>query len=170
MTADPLDVMRLPIVGVEPRPQFEASLLRRLKREQGGPAGRGATVRYFVDDIESAIHFYCQQLDFEAELSRPPAFAMLYRGDLRLLLSAPGAHVLSDGSRPEPGGWNRISLQVPDLDAAVAELRSQGVALRSDIVSGVGVNQILVQDPAGNLIELFETVSGYHERAAEPAT
>ena len=166
MTPDPLDALRLPIVPVEPRPEFAASLLRRLRREQPLTAGRGATVRYFVADIDAAVAFYCDDLGFEQELRPSPAFAMLYHGDLRLLLSVPGgAHALPDGSLPDPGGWNRILIQVPDLGAAVEALRARGVRFRHEIVSGVGVRQALLEDPSGNPVELFEPLAAYHERA-----
>jgi catechol 2,3-dioxygenase-like lactoylglutathione lyase family enzyme len=166
MTTDPLDALRLPIVAIEPRPEFAAELLRRMS-EPGQPAPTDtATVRYFVDDLDRALDFYTGALDFEVELHPSPHFAMLYRGDLRLLLSDPagGRHVLPDGSVPEPGGWNRISLRVTDIAASVAALRERGVRPRTDITTGVGVRQILLEDPAGNLVELFEPLSGYHER------
>jgi catechol 2,3-dioxygenase-like lactoylglutathione lyase family enzyme len=167
MQADPLDALRLPVVPVAPRPQFAAALRRRVERG-GAPdtARRGATVRYFVDDLDAAIAFYCGQLGFDEELRPSPTFAMLYRGDLRLLLSVPGEpHALPDGTLPRPGGWNRISLQVADLDASVAALRGQGARFRNEIVTGVAVRQVLLQDPSGNLVELFESRAGYHERA-----
>jgi hypothetical protein len=95
---------------------------------------------------------------------------MLYRGDLRLLLSVPGAsHALPNGTLPKPGGWNRMALQVTDLAYTAESLRRSGVLLRTDIVTGVEVRQILVQDPAGNLVELFEPMVGYHERPRSPA-
>jgi catechol 2,3-dioxygenase-like lactoylglutathione lyase family enzyme len=126
------------------------------------------TVRYFADDLDKAVDFYRDLLGFDVELRPSPAFAMLYRGDLRLLLSVPGSGgggaVLPDGTQPEPGGWNRFALQVPDLDAAVEELRRRGASFRNDIVTGVGVKQILLQDPSGNLIELFQPLAAYHER------
>ena len=97
-------------------------------------------------------------------------FAMLYRGDLRLFLSVPGgAHALPDGTLPEPGGWNRMALQVDDLAGAVEALREDDARLRTDIVTGVGVRQILLEDPSGNLVELFEPIVGYHERPRDPA-
>jgi catechol 2,3-dioxygenase-like lactoylglutathione lyase family enzyme len=166
---DPLDNLRLPIVPVEPRASFVAALLRRIEHQDEPAAQRGATVRYFVDDLDAAVDFYRDLLGFEVELRPSPAFAMLYRGDLRLLLSVPGGgHTMPDGTIPEPGGWNRISLQVHELDARVADLRGRGARFRNDISVGVGVRQVLVLDPAGNLVELFEPLSGYHERATNP--
>jgi catechol 2,3-dioxygenase-like lactoylglutathione lyase family enzyme len=163
--SDPLDHLRLPIVPIEPRPEFAAALLRRIQQLEDPAAGRGATVRYFVDDLDAAVDYYRDLLGFEEELRPSPVFAMLYRGDLRLLLSVPGeAHAMPDGTLPEPGGWNRISLNVPDLEAAVEELRAGGARFRKEITTGVGVRQVLVVDPAGNLIELFEPLAGYHER------
>jgi catechol 2,3-dioxygenase-like lactoylglutathione lyase family enzyme len=162
MTADPLDALRLPVVPVEPRPSFAADLLRRI--QDTGPSARDtATVRYFVDDVDAAVDFY-RRLSFEVELRPSPVFAMLYRGDLRLLLSTPASHVLADGTVPEPGGWNRISLRVEHLDDVVARLRQQGVRFRSDPATGVGVRHALTEDPAGNLVELFEPLAAYHER------
>ena len=125
-------------------------------------------VRYIVNDVDAAIAFYCQHLGFEEELRPSPVFAMLYRGDLRLLLSVPGTHAgghaLSDGTLPTPGGWNRALIQVADLDATIASLRRAGVHFRDDQPSGVAVRQVLLEDPSGNPIELFEPASGYHER------
>jgi catechol 2,3-dioxygenase-like lactoylglutathione lyase family enzyme len=133
------------------------------------------TVRYLVDDLASAVDFYRDLLGFEEELRPSPSFAMLYRGDLRLLLSVPGSSgsggaPLSDGTLPEPGGWNRFALKVPDLDATVRELRGKGAGFRNDIVTGVGVKQILLQDPAGNLVELFQPLAAYHERPQQQTT
>lgn len=118
-------------------------------------------VRYIVTDVASALDFYTAQLGF-AELMHPaPAFAMLARGALRLALSAPGGpggggQDMPDGRHPEPGGWNRISLPVDDLVAEVDRLRTAGARFRNDIVIGVGGKQILLDDPDGNPIELFE--------------
>jgi catechol 2,3-dioxygenase-like lactoylglutathione lyase family enzyme len=118
-------------------------------------------VRYIVDDVETAIAFYTQHLGFNVELHPAPGFAMLSRGDLRLLLNAPGAggagQAMPDGRRPEPGGWNRIQLQVDDLSSKVQNLRDAGVHFRNDVVTGQGGKQILLDDPAGNPIELFES-------------
>jgi catechol 2,3-dioxygenase-like lactoylglutathione lyase family enzyme len=115
--------------------------------------------------VDAAIAFYGEHLDFEVEMHPAPTFAMLRRGDLRLLLSAPsgmggGGQVLSDGRRPEPGGWNRISLEVAHLKDLVERLRHHGVRMRSDIVQGVGGDQVIVDDPAGNPIELFQPHPG----------
>lgn len=119
------------------------------------------SVRYIVNDVDAAIAFYCLHLDFQEVMHPAPTFAILSRGDLRLLLSAPsemggGGQTMPDGRKPEPGGWNRISLQVSDLAAIVESLRKQGVHFRNDIVIGVGGTQILLEDPSGNPVELFE--------------
>jgi catechol 2,3-dioxygenase-like lactoylglutathione lyase family enzyme len=118
-------------------------------------------VRYFVDDVDAAIAFYRDLLGFEVVMHPAPPFAMLDRGDLRLLLSAPGGGpgggaAMPDGRLPEPGGWNRFQLEVADLDAEVDRLRGAGATFRNEIVEGVGGRQILVDDPAGNCVELFE--------------
>jgi catechol 2,3-dioxygenase-like lactoylglutathione lyase family enzyme len=119
------------------------------------------SVRYIVDDVDEAIAFYTGQLGFDVQMHPAPAFAMLTRGDLRLLLSAPsgqggGGQVMPDGRRPEPGGWNRFSLEVSDLAGEVDRLRTAGASFRNEIVEGIGGNQILLEDPSGNPIELFE--------------
>jgi catechol 2,3-dioxygenase-like lactoylglutathione lyase family enzyme len=119
------------------------------------------SVRYIVNDVDAAIAFYCRQLGFHEDMHPAPAFAMLSRGDLRLVLSAPGAaggggQAMPDGTVPEPGGWNRFSLEIADLTATVDELRRAGVHFRNDIVTGVGGRQILLDDPSGNPVELFE--------------
>jgi catechol 2,3-dioxygenase-like lactoylglutathione lyase family enzyme len=117
-------------------------------------------VRYIVDDVDAAIAFYRDHLGFAVEMRPAPPFAMLSRGDLQLLLSAPsgrggGGQTLSDGRRPEPGGWNRFQLETPDLDAEVARLQAAGVTFRSEIIRGVGGDQVLLEDPSGNPVELF---------------
>ena len=166
MTPDALDALRLPPIPVEPRPDFTASLWRRLQGEQDPATGGGATIRYFVPDLAVAVDFYCRELGFDEELRPAPTFAMLYRGDLRLLLSVPGrAHALPDGRLPDSGGWNRIVLEVADLTATVGGLEARGVSIRHGIVTSVGVRQALIEDPAGNPVELFEPLAGYHERA-----
>ena len=119
------------------------------------------SVRYIVDDVAAAIAFYCDQLDFQQVMHPAPTFAMLDRGELRLVLSAPssqggGGQPMPDGTKPEPGGWNRFIIEVADLAERVQVLRDRGAHFRNDIVEGVGGRQILVEDPAGNLIELFE--------------
>ena len=168
MPADPLDALRLPIVLVEPRPEFAEALLRQIGSVDQPTRRATPTIRYFVDDIDAALDFYRQHLGFEEE-GRTPVFAMLYRGDLRLLLSVPGTHrgghALGDGTLPTPGGWNRVLIQVDDLDATVESLRRAGVRFRDDQPSGVAVRQVLLEDPSGNPIELFEPARGYHERA-----
>ena len=119
------------------------------------------SVRYIVNDVDEAIGFYCRNLGFSEVMHPAPAFAMLSRGDLRLVLSAPGGgpgggQPMPDGRLPEPGGWNRFSLEVSDLAATVDELRKQGARFRNEIVTGVGGKQILLEDPSGNPVELFE--------------
>jgi catechol 2,3-dioxygenase-like lactoylglutathione lyase family enzyme len=118
------------------------------------------TVRYIVDDVDEAIAFYTEQLGFDVVMHPAPPFAMLARGDLRLLLSAPsgqggGGQTLSEGRRPEPGGWNRFQLEVEDLGRDVDRLRAAGVTFRSDVIRGIGGDQVLIEDPSGNAIELF---------------
>ena len=119
------------------------------------------SVRYIVDDVDAAVDFYTSVFQFEVAMRPAPGFAMLNRGELRLLLNSPGAggagQTLADGSRPEPGGWNRFQLQVDDLDEAVAEMRKVGADLRIDVIDGRGGRQALVPDPAGNLVELFQS-------------
>ncbi len=119
------------------------------------------SVRYIVDDVDAGIAFYCRQLGFQEVMHPAPAFAMLSNGDLRLVLSAPGGGpgggaAMPDGTLPEPGGWNRFQLQVDDLDGLVGRLRASGARFRNEIVDGVGGRQILIEDPAGNPVELFE--------------
>ncbi len=118
-------------------------------------------VRYIVDDVDAAIAFYARHFSFAVEMHPAPTFAVVSRGDLRLMLSAPtgpggGAQPMPDGRRPELGGWNRIQLQVSDLAGEVEILRKASVHFRNDIVTGIGGKQILIDDPAGNPIELFE--------------
>ncbi len=121
------------------------------------------SVRYIVNDVEESIAFYCGHLGFEEVMHPAPTFAMLSRGDLRLVLSAVGGgpgggQAMPDGTLPEPGGWNRFSIEVSDLAATVASLRSSGASFRNDIVTGVGGKQTLLDDPSGNPIELFEPI------------
>jgi len=123
------------------------------------PTDETVNVRYMVDDVAAAIDFYTTHFGFEPLTSAPPAFADVVRGSLRLLLSGPASSAgrpMPDGARPGPGGWNRIHLITGDLDAEVARLRAADVPFRNDIVTGPGGRQILVQDPSGNLVELFE--------------
>jgi catechol 2,3-dioxygenase-like lactoylglutathione lyase family enzyme len=127
---------------------------------EGGPTVATVSVRYIVEDVEEAIAFYTRHLGFGVELNPAPGFAMLSRGDLRLLLNAPGAggtgQAMPDGREPEPGGWNRIQLEFQDLAGEVESMRKSGAHFRNEIVSGRGGKQILLEDPSGNPIELFE--------------
>ncbi|HEY2550849.1 MAG TPA: VOC family protein [Streptosporangiaceae bacterium] len=121
------------------------------------------SVRYIVTDVDEAISFYCTHLGFTEVMHPAPAFAMLQRGDLRLVLSAPGGgpgggQPMPDGRLPEPGGWNRFSVEVDDIEQAAAALRRAGVTFRSDIITGVGGKQALIEDPSGNPVELFQPV------------
>jgi catechol 2,3-dioxygenase-like lactoylglutathione lyase family enzyme len=119
-------------------------------------------VRYIVNDVDAAIAFYTQHLGFTEVMHPSPLFAMLSRGDLRLVLSQPGGQnigggsTLADGTVPTPGGWNRFAVEVADLSDTVSKLRAAGAHFRSDIIQGVGGNQALVEDPSGNPIELFQ--------------
>ena len=117
------------------------------------------SVRYMVDDVEEAVAFYTTHFGFTVLNSFAPAFADVVRGNLRLLLSGPTSSAgrpMPDGRRPEPGGWNRIHLIVDDIAAEVERLRAAGLTFRNDIVTGPGGQQILLEDPAGNPIELFQ--------------
>lgn len=119
------------------------------------------SVRYIVRDVEEALPFYTELLGFAEEMHPNPYFAMLSRGDLRLVLSRPsdrpgGGQAMPDGSTPQPGGWNRFQLQVEDLTGMVQRLRAAGTRFRSDVIEGVGVKQVIVEDPSGNPVELFE--------------
>jgi catechol 2,3-dioxygenase-like lactoylglutathione lyase family enzyme len=116
-------------------------------------------VRYMVDDVAAGVHFYTTYLGFTLLTNYPPAFADVRRGNLRLLLSGPTSSAgrrMPDGRQPGPGGWNRIHLLVDDINAEVARLRGAGVSLRNDVITGPGGKQILLDDPSGNPIELFE--------------
>lgn len=120
------------------------------------------SVRYMVDDVQAAIDFYTSHLGFTVRTSAAPAFADVTRGNLRLLLAGPRSSAgrpMPDGRRPGPGGWNRIHFIVPDIAAEVARLRAEGVQFRNDILTGPGGKQILIEDPAGNVVELFEPAS-----------
>jgi catechol 2,3-dioxygenase-like lactoylglutathione lyase family enzyme len=122
------------------------------------------SVRYIVHDVEAAIGFYTRHLGFSVQIHPSDMFAMLGRGDLRLVLSVPGGgpgggQAMPDGTLPEPGGWNRFSVEVSDLAATVAELRQDGVRFRNDVVTGVGGKQIIAEDPSGNPVELFEPIA-----------
>jgi catechol 2,3-dioxygenase-like lactoylglutathione lyase family enzyme len=125
------------------------------------------TVRYIVNDVDASIDFYCRHLGFQEQMHPAPTFALLLRGDLRLALSAPsgrggGGQSMPDGTPPSPGGWNRFSLEVSNLEGTVDSLRSAGVQFRNEIVTGVGGRQIIVEDPSGNPVELFEPMPPKH--------
>ena len=118
------------------------------------------SVRYIVADVDAAVRFYTELLGFQTEMHPSPGFASLARGDLQLLLNRPGAggagQAMPDGRRPEPGGWNRIRVEVEDLVATVERLKARGGRFRNEIVVGNGGKQILLEDPSGNPIELFQ--------------
>jgi len=124
------------------------------------------SVRYIVDDVDAAIAFYRDHLGFREQMHPDPAFAMLTRGDLRLLLVAPvptghpggGSRPMPDGTPQRPGGWNRFMIEVPDVAAAAEKLRAAGVRFRNEIVAGVGGKQVMIEDPSGNPVELFEPI------------
>ena len=121
------------------------------------------SVRYIVDEVDSAIEFYCRDLGFQEVMHPAPSFAMLSRDELRLVLTAPGGgpgggQAMPDGTVPEPGGWNRFQLEVDDIEALVRRLRDHGARFRNDIITGVGGKQILLEDPSGNPIELFQPI------------
>jgi catechol 2,3-dioxygenase-like lactoylglutathione lyase family enzyme len=124
------------------------------------------SVRYIVNDIDAAIDFYTTHLHFELQMRPNDLFAMLGHGDLRLVLVKPGGPdgpagggaPMPDGTLQEPGGWNRFSIEVPDLAAAVEALRGSGVRFRNDVVTGAGGKQIIIEDPSGNPVELFEPI------------
>lgn len=118
-----------------------------------------ASVRYFVSDVQQAVDFYGKHLDFTVQQQFGPNMAILTRGDLTLWLAGPNAsasRAMPDGRKPEPGGWNRFVLETGDLAATVARLKASGVRFRNDVVSGPGGQQILVEDPFGNVVELFQ--------------
>jgi catechol 2,3-dioxygenase-like lactoylglutathione lyase family enzyme len=117
------------------------------------------SVRYMVDDVDDAITFYTKLLGFEVQMSAAPAFADVKRGNLRLLLSGPTSSAgrpMTDGAKPGPGGWNRIHFIVDDIDTEVARLRDAGATFRNDMIAGPGGQQILLLDPSGNVVELFQ--------------
>lgn len=118
------------------------------------------SVRYIVDDVDSCVSFYTQMLGFDVIMHTPAAFAMLSKGNLHLLLNRPGAggagQAMPDGVKPSPGGWNRFHLEVEDLDSVIDELKSKHAKFRNDVTTAAAGKQILLMDPSGNLIELFE--------------
>lgn len=120
----------------------------------------GVSVRYIVTDVSTAVAFYTENLGFRVEMHPAPGFASLSRGDLRLLLNQPGAggagQAMPNGQRPAPGGWNRIQIEVANLAGTVEKLKRAGCRFRNEVVAGMGGKQILLDDPSGNPIELFE--------------
>jgi catechol 2,3-dioxygenase-like lactoylglutathione lyase family enzyme len=131
------------------------------------------SIRYIVDDVDTAIEFYCRELGFHEDMHPASSFAMVSHGDLRLVLSAPGGgpgggQPMPDGTLPQPGGWNRFQLEVDDIEAKVARLREHGARFRNDIITGVGGRQILLEDPAGNPIELFQPTLPEAKLASTP--
>ena len=133
------------------------------------PTNDTVHVRYLVDDVQAAVDFYTKHLGFALNTATLPAFADVTRGNLRLLLSGPTSSAgrpMPDGRKPGPGGWNRIELIVGDLDAEVARLRAAGVVFRNDVVTGPGGQQILLDDPAGNPVELFQPAARWPSRRA----
>jgi catechol 2,3-dioxygenase-like lactoylglutathione lyase family enzyme len=118
-----------------------------------------AVVRYLVDDVDAAVAFYTDNLGFTLQQQMGPAFAIVSRDDLSLWLSGPqssAARAMPDGRRPEPGGWNRLVVEVDDLETRVEELKQIGLSFRNEVVTGPGGKQILLEDPAGNVVELFQ--------------
>jgi catechol 2,3-dioxygenase-like lactoylglutathione lyase family enzyme len=154
--------------GSQPKPIRDPHRVPARRAQRRKPRARGeamtdprqmVSVRYIVDDVEAAIAFYTKFLGFEALTSFVPAFADGARGNLRLLLSGPTSSAgrpMPDGTKPTPGGWNRIHLIVVDIEAEVARLREAGAPFRNEILKGPGGKQILLEDPSGNVVELFQ--------------
>ena len=137
--------------------QFDSLICRASKKRLMA----NVQVRYIVNDVGESIPFYCDHLGFTEVMHPGPTFAMLERGDLRLVISKPnpsagGGQQMPDGTVQKPGGWNRFAIEVRDISATAAALRTAGVRFRNDIVSGVGGKQVIVEDPSGNPVELFE--------------
>jgi catechol 2,3-dioxygenase-like lactoylglutathione lyase family enzyme len=135
--------------------------LARSKLPRNGGLRKPISVRYIVNDVDAAIPFYSGMLDFKVDMHAGPGFASLSRGDLRLLLNKPGGgggagQAMPDGSVPAPGGWLRFQVEVPDIEATVAKLKSSGIMFRSEVITGFGGKQVLVNDPSGNPVELFQ--------------
>jgi catechol 2,3-dioxygenase-like lactoylglutathione lyase family enzyme len=127
------------------------------------PDDETVNVRYMVDDVDEAIAFYTELLGFELLSNMSPAFADVRRGNLRLLLAGPSSSAgrpMPDGTKPEPGGWNRIHFVVDDIDTEVSRLRDKGAKFRNDVIEGPGGKQILLEDPSDNVVELFQPAGG----------
>jgi predicted enzyme related to lactoylglutathione lyase len=138
-------------------------IVRAIRSKLPGKGGlkMPVSVRYIVEDVDVAIPFYTDMLDFKVDMHFGQAFASLSRGDLRLLLNKPGGvggagQSMPDGRAPAPGGWLRFQIEVPDIEATVANLKAAGASLRSEIITGRGGKQVLVDDPSGNPVELFQ--------------
>ncbi len=117
------------------------------------------SVRYMVSDVKKSLDFYTSHLGFSVEMDAAPAFGSVHRGNLRLLLAGPlssAGRAMSDGEVPSPGGWNRLHFVVPDIEAEVARLKAEGCEFRNEMISGPGGSQILLLDPSGNIVELFQ--------------
>lgn len=143
--------------------KFAARMIvyRLRKQSHLGGTDMPLSVRYIVNDVDAAIPFYTEMLDFKVDIHFGPGFASLSRGDMRLLLNTPGGgggagQSMPDGRAPAPGGWLRFQLEVPNIEATVAKLKAAGAGFRSEIISGRGGKQILVEDPSGNPVELFQ--------------
>jgi catechol 2,3-dioxygenase-like lactoylglutathione lyase family enzyme len=149
-----------PAVSELPHRRRAIFLLRSGARVRGRFEMGKVSVRYIVADVDAAIPFYTELLGFEVDMHPAPGFAMLSKGDLRLLLNRPGAggagQAMPDGRMPAPGGWNRIQIEVEDLAVTVEKLKHAGCRFRNEIVTGIGGKQVLLEDPSGNPIELFE--------------
>jgi catechol 2,3-dioxygenase-like lactoylglutathione lyase family enzyme len=141
-------------------PRYIVGVIRSKLTSNGGQQVP-VSIRYIVDDVEAAIPFYTSMLDFKVDMHLGSGFASLSRGDLRLLLNKPGGaggagQSMPDGRAPAPGGWLRFQIEVPDIEATVADLKAAGASLRSEIITGRGGKQVLVDDPSGNPVELFQ--------------
>jgi catechol 2,3-dioxygenase-like lactoylglutathione lyase family enzyme len=141
---------------------FSQTVKKQRNMDKAKATNSTVTVRYIVNDVDTCLFFYTHMLGFRVVMHPAAEFAILSRGNLRLLLSKPsgkggGGQVMPDGTVPTPGGWNRFEIEVDDLETVVAELKAKNAQFRNEIVTGIGGNQILLKDPSGNLIELFQS-------------